>query len=229
MAPVTLSPHDPNTVYLGYQFVYRSTNRGDAWERIIPDLSSNNPTEMLLKSSSAIPYQTITALAESTRVKGLIYAGTDDGGLHVTRDAGKQWTDLTAGVSTPGWYSCVCPSDTPTGQSTSRNEAEKTTTSASTSTSPLTSANVHEPRVQPAGRSRQRHSRGSGGPEHAVCRNRFRRLRLDRRRQAMEGPRRQFSVHPGLRPSVPESRQRHRNFNVRARESAIDAQRLKGQ
>jgi photosystem II stability/assembly factor-like uncharacterized protein len=111
MAPVTLSPHDPNTVYLGYQFVYRSTNRGDAWERISPDLSSNNPTEMLLKSSSAIPYQTITALAESTRVKGLIYAGTDDGRLHVTRDAGKQWTDLTAGVPTRRWYSRVVPSE----------------------------------------------------------------------------------------------------------------------
>ena len=111
MAPVTLSPHDSNTVYLGYQFVYRSTNRGDAWERISPDLSSNNPTEMLLKSSSAIPYQTITALAESTRVKGLIYAGTDDGRLHVTRDAGKQWTDLTAGVPTRRWYSRVVPSE----------------------------------------------------------------------------------------------------------------------
>ncbi len=98
-------------MYLGYQFVYRSTNRGDAWERISPDLSSNNPTEMLLKSSSAIPYQTITALAESTRVKGLIYAGTDDGRLHVTRDAGKQWTDLTAGVPTRRWYSRVVPSD----------------------------------------------------------------------------------------------------------------------
>ena len=111
MAPVTLSPHDSNTVYLGYQFVYRSNNRGDAWERISPDLTGNNPTEMLLKSSSAIPYQTITALAESTRVKGLIYAGTDDGRLHVTRDAGKQWTDLTAGVPTRRWYSRVVPSE----------------------------------------------------------------------------------------------------------------------
>ena len=98
-------------MYLGYQFVYRSTNRGDAWERISPDLSSNNPTEMLLKSSSAIPYQTITALAESTRVKGLIYAGTDDGRLHVTRDGGKQWTDLTTGVPTRRWYSRVVPSE----------------------------------------------------------------------------------------------------------------------
>jgi hypothetical protein len=110
MAPVALSPHDSNTVYLGYQFVYRSTNRGDAWERISPDLTSNNATEMLLKSSSAIPYQTITALAESARVKGTIYAGTDDGRLHVTRDAGRQWSDLSAAVPTRRWYSRVVPS-----------------------------------------------------------------------------------------------------------------------
>jgi photosystem II stability/assembly factor-like uncharacterized protein len=110
MAPVIVSPHDPGTIYVGYQYVLRSTNRGDAWERISPDLTHNNPAEMLLKSSSAIPYQTITALAESPRVKGLIYAGTDDGRLHVTRDGGKSWTDLSAGVPSRRWYSRAVPS-----------------------------------------------------------------------------------------------------------------------
>ncbi|MEO6212459.1 MAG: hypothetical protein ABIP65_02415 [Vicinamibacterales bacterium] len=110
MAPVVLSPHDPNTVYLGYQFVFRSTNRGDAWEKISGDLSGNDPAQMLPKSSSEIPYQTITALAESPRVKGLIYAGTDDGRLQVTRDTGGTWTDLSANVPTRKWYSRVVPS-----------------------------------------------------------------------------------------------------------------------
>jgi photosystem II stability/assembly factor-like uncharacterized protein len=110
MAPVVLSPHDPNTVYLGYQFVFRSTNRGDAWEKISPDLTANDPRQMLPRSSSEIPYQTITALEESPRVKGLIYAGTDDGKLHVTGDAGKTWTELSAGVPTSRWYSRVVPS-----------------------------------------------------------------------------------------------------------------------
>ncbi|CAN5865219.1 hypothetical protein BH18ACI5_BH18ACI5_00920 [soil metagenome] len=110
MAPVVLSPHDPNTVYLGYQFVFRSTSRGDAWEKISGDLTGNDPAQMLPKSSSEIPYQTITALAESPRVTGLIYAGTDDGKLHVTRDAGKTWTDLSANVPTTKWYSRVVPS-----------------------------------------------------------------------------------------------------------------------
>ena len=110
MAPVVLSPHDPDTLYLGYQYVFRSTNRGDSWEKISPDLTANDPKQMLPRSSSEIPYQTITALEESPRVKGLIYAGTDDGKLHVTGDAGKTWTDLSGGVPTSKWYSRVVPS-----------------------------------------------------------------------------------------------------------------------
>jgi photosystem II stability/assembly factor-like uncharacterized protein len=110
MAPILISPHDTNTIYTGFQFVFRSTTRGDAWERISPDLTSNNTAEMLLKSSSAIPYQTITALAESSRISGLIYAGTDDGKLQVTRDGGKTWSELTAGVPSRKWYSRVVPS-----------------------------------------------------------------------------------------------------------------------
>lgn len=110
MAPIIVSPHDSNSIYVGYQYVFRSASRGDSWDRISPDLTSNNPSEMLLKSSSAIPYQAITALAESPRVSGLLYAGTDDGKLHATQDGGKTWTDLTANVPTRKWYSRVVPS-----------------------------------------------------------------------------------------------------------------------
>ena len=65
---------------------------------------------MLLRSSSAIPFQTITALAESPRRRGLLYAGTDDGKLHVTQDDGKTWTELTGNVPSRSWYSRVVPS-----------------------------------------------------------------------------------------------------------------------
>jgi photosystem II stability/assembly factor-like uncharacterized protein len=90
--------------------VFRSTSRGDEWEKISEDLTGNDPAQMLPKSSSEIPYQTITALAESPRVKGTIYAGTDDGRLHVTTDAGKTWTDLSQNVPTKKWFSRVVPS-----------------------------------------------------------------------------------------------------------------------
>jgi photosystem II stability/assembly factor-like uncharacterized protein len=65
---------------------------------------------MLPRSSNEIPYQTISALAESPRRQGLLYAGTDDGRLHVTMDGGKTWSDLTANVPTRKWYSRVVPS-----------------------------------------------------------------------------------------------------------------------
>jgi photosystem II stability/assembly factor-like uncharacterized protein len=107
MAPIITSQHDPATVYAGYQFVFRSKNRGDTWERISPDLTSNNPSEMLLRSSSAIPYQTIVALAESPSKPQVLYAGTDDGRLHVTVNGGENWTDLTAALPTKKWISRI--------------------------------------------------------------------------------------------------------------------------
>ena len=110
MAPIIASTHQPGTIYAGYQFVYRSANRGETWERISSDLTSNNESQMLLRSSSAIPYQTITALAESPRKKGMLYAGTDDGKLHVTVDDGATWSELTTSVPTRKWYSRVVPS-----------------------------------------------------------------------------------------------------------------------
>ena len=111
MAPIIVSPHDSHTIYAGFQYVFKSTNRGDEWQKISPDLTSNDPSRMLLKSSSAIPFQTITALAESPRTKGLIYAGTDDGKLHVTRNGGGTWTELTAALPTRFWISRVVPSE----------------------------------------------------------------------------------------------------------------------
>jgi photosystem II stability/assembly factor-like uncharacterized protein len=110
LAPILTSAHEPGLIYAGFQFVYRSMNRGESWERISPDLTANDPSRMLLQSSSAIPFQTITALAESPRRRGLLYAGTDDGKLHVTQDDGKTWIELTANVPVHRWYSRVVPS-----------------------------------------------------------------------------------------------------------------------
>jgi photosystem II stability/assembly factor-like uncharacterized protein len=105
MAPTIVSPHDPNVVYHGLQYVYRSMHRGDTWERISPDLTGNDP-----KMFGDIPYQTLFALAESPMRFGLLYAGTDDGRLWVTRDGGKAWTELTANLPQRKWVSRITPS-----------------------------------------------------------------------------------------------------------------------
>jgi len=110
MAPILVSPHKPSTIYAGYQYVYRSLDRGATWDRISLDLTDNDATRMLRRSSSEIPFQTIVALAESPRRAGLIYAGTDDGRLHVTMNDGKRWSDLTASLRSRKWISRIVPS-----------------------------------------------------------------------------------------------------------------------
>ena len=82
------------------QFLFRSLDRGDTWEKISPDLSSNNPAEM-----GDIPYQVLFAVSESPLKYGLIYCGTDDGRVWMTRDGGKAWTEIGAGLPARKWVS----------------------------------------------------------------------------------------------------------------------------
>ncbi len=110
MAPIVVSAHRAATIYAGYQSVLRSRDRGATWDRISGDLTDNDSARMLRKSSSEIPFQTIVALAESPRKAGLLYAGTDDGHLHVTMDDGKRWSEITAALRSRKWISRVVPS-----------------------------------------------------------------------------------------------------------------------
>jgi photosystem II stability/assembly factor-like uncharacterized protein len=111
MAPIIVSQFDHNTIYAGYQFLYRSKDRGDKWERISGDLTDNNPAQMGV-NPFAIPYQTVTQIAESPRKAGLLYIGTDDGHVHVTMDDGKTWTELTKNLPRTArkWVSRLAPS-----------------------------------------------------------------------------------------------------------------------
>jgi photosystem II stability/assembly factor-like uncharacterized protein len=84
-------------LYHGFQYVFRSTDRGNTWERISDDLSYNDP-EKQGKLPYAIPYATLTALSESPLEAGILYAGTDDGRVWVTRNDGANWTEITAGL-----------------------------------------------------------------------------------------------------------------------------------
>ncbi len=97
LAATTLSPHDPSTVYHGFQYVFRSKDKGETWEKISPDLTAFDPQKQG-KLPYAINFATITAIVESPLKAGVIYAGTDDGRVHVTQDAGAHWTEITAGL-----------------------------------------------------------------------------------------------------------------------------------
>jgi len=92
--PILISPHDPATLYTGGNVAFRSNDRGNSWTAISGELSTAKEG-------------TITTIAESPVRAGLLYAGTDDGRVHVTRDGGKSWTELTKFPRLPGprWVS----------------------------------------------------------------------------------------------------------------------------
>jgi photosystem II stability/assembly factor-like uncharacterized protein len=105
LAPFILSTHNSNIVYHGMQYVFRSLDRGDTWEKISPDLTTNDPA-----TRGDIPYQTLFAISESPLKYGLLYAGTDDGRLWITKDGGKAWQEITAGLAPGKWMSRVVAS-----------------------------------------------------------------------------------------------------------------------
>ena len=106
MAPTIVSPHDPKVVYHGLQYVYRSMHRGDTWERISPDLVGTT----IRRCTATSPTRRCSRWPSRRSRFGLLYAGTDDGRLHVTRDGGKAWTELTANLPQKKWISRVVPS-----------------------------------------------------------------------------------------------------------------------
>jgi photosystem II stability/assembly factor-like uncharacterized protein len=105
MVPFVISPHDPKTLYYGGNKLFRSTDKGANWEIISPDLSTNPGPER----QGNIPYGTLTTVSESPLRPGVIYAGTDDGNVQVTRDGGKSWTLIVRGLPSK-WVSRVTAS-----------------------------------------------------------------------------------------------------------------------
>jgi photosystem II stability/assembly factor-like uncharacterized protein len=108
--PIHISPHDHNKVYVGSQYIHMTTDRGRSWSIISPDLTTNDPTKMgpsggLTLDNLAVEYGCVVfAIAESPAENGCIWAGTNDGLVQVTRDGGKTWTNVTAGIpNLPPW------------------------------------------------------------------------------------------------------------------------------
>jgi len=110
-APIALSPHDPKVVYHGANALFRTSDGGQSWTVISPDLTRDDESKQQWSggpitgdNTGAEYYCTIFAVAESPREKGLIWAGSDDGLVHVTRDGGAKWTDVTANIPRlPEW------------------------------------------------------------------------------------------------------------------------------
>lgn len=105
LAPIQISPHDPNTVYFGAQSLYRSRDRGDTWEKVSADMSYNDKTKI-----GDIPHQLVITISESPKKKGLIYTGTDDGRLWASVDDGKEFRELTANLPKKQWIAKVVAS-----------------------------------------------------------------------------------------------------------------------
>jgi photosystem II stability/assembly factor-like uncharacterized protein len=111
-APLTISPHDNNTIYVGSQHVHRTRNGGQSWEVISPDLTQNDRSKMgwsggLTGDNIGVEYAGVVyAIAESRLEKGTIWVGTNDGLVQVTRDEGKTWANLTRNIpGLPVWGS----------------------------------------------------------------------------------------------------------------------------
>jgi photosystem II stability/assembly factor-like uncharacterized protein len=111
-SPLQISPHDHNTIYVGSQHVHRTRNGGQSWEVISPDLTLNDTSRMgssggLTPDNIGVEYAGVVySIAESPVTRGLIWAGTNDGLVQLTRDDGKSWTNVTKNIpNLPPWGS----------------------------------------------------------------------------------------------------------------------------
>lgn len=111
-APLLISPHDNNTLYVGSQHVHRTTNGGQSWEVLSPDLTLNDRTKMkssggLTPDNIGVEYAGVVyGIAESPVQRGMIWVGTNDGLVQLTKDNGRTWTNLTRNIpDLPPWGS----------------------------------------------------------------------------------------------------------------------------
>ena len=108
-APIVISPHDPKTIYHAANILFKTGDGGQSWQAISPDLTRDDPTKQewaggpITGDNTGVEfYNTIFAIAESPVEAGTIWAGTDDGLVHLTRDGGQNWSDVTP-EGVPEW------------------------------------------------------------------------------------------------------------------------------
>jgi photosystem II stability/assembly factor-like uncharacterized protein len=116
--PIHMSPNEKGTIYIGAQFLFRSRDHGQSWERISPDLTTNDPEKqkqeesggVTVDNSSAEMHTSIYSISESPKNGQIIWVGTDDGNLQITRDGAKTWTNVVAnvpGLAKNSWVSTI--------------------------------------------------------------------------------------------------------------------------
>ena len=106
-APVLVSPHDSDVIYHGGNILVKSAYRGENWEEVSPDLTTNDPVKLAAGKGGDgnIQFCTITTIDESPLEAGVLWAGTDDGNVWLTRNSGKNWTKLNDRISgNPGYW-----------------------------------------------------------------------------------------------------------------------------
>jgi len=118
VSPIHVSPHNPDVIYHCSQFVHKSTNEGKSWEIISPDLTAFRADRQVISGSPITRditgeeyYSTIYEINESTIEPGLIWVGSNDGLIHVTKDGGENWKNVTPkGLPEGGRIDCIDPS-----------------------------------------------------------------------------------------------------------------------
>lgn len=109
-APIAQDPFDNSTIYFGSQFVHKSTNKGQTWEVISPDLTTNDPTKqdqsnsggLTIDATGAENHTTLLSIEPSAVKQGVIWATSDDGKVHVTQDGGANWADVSKNLEKKG-------------------------------------------------------------------------------------------------------------------------------
>jgi len=131
-SPLTISPHDPKTIYYGGNHLFKSTDRGDTWVRLGEDLTTNQDRDkmtilgkvidrtsgVLSRDDGVAEWPCITAIAESPAKAGVLWVGTDDGNVQMTRDGGKTWSNVVShiqGLPKMSYVSRIEPSHTEAG------------------------------------------------------------------------------------------------------------------
>src|SRR5580704_7791422 len=113
--PIHMSPNEKGTIYIGAEFLFRSRDHGQSWERISPDLTTNDPEKqkqeesggITIDNSAAEMHTSIYSISESPKNGQIIWVGTDDGNVQITRDGAKSWTNVVGNVTGLGQNSWV--------------------------------------------------------------------------------------------------------------------------